>query len=346
MKKLRLLILLAMFAALFGGVVISPAAGVEKVLPNPPTGIESKFRDLAEPPTPDRVTLGRHLFFEKRLSVDGSVSCATCHNPANAFSMPTAVATGVRGQKGLRKSPSIVNLAWPLNPNFFWDGRAKSLEEQAKGPITDPKEMGNTLENAVSTIAGIQGYVPLFEAAFGSSEVTIERISRAIADYERTRMSGNSPFDRWQDGDYEAMTTRKRKGHEVFVGIGQCNQCHLGENFTDGLFHNSGVGWDPKLRKFSDVGRFKVSNANADMGAFKTPGLRDLTKRAPYMHDGSMKTLREVVLHYNKGGNKNPHLSPKLQPLNLTEHEISCLVEFLESLDGEGYMDSPPAPLP
>jgi len=323
--------------------LISASARAE--LPTPPVGIESKFADLANPPTPSRVQLGRHLFFDKRLSVDGTVSCATCHDPKHAFSMPSSVATGVRGQKGVRKSPSIVNLAWAFSPSFFWDGRAKSLEEQAQGPITDPKEMGNTVENAVKTIAGIRGYAPLFAAAFGSGGVTIDRITHAIADYERTRMSGNSPFDRWQDGDYEAISKRKRKGHEVFVGVGQCNQCHLGENFSDGRFHNTGVAWDPKNSKFSDLGRFNISKLEADRGAFRTPSLRDLTKRAPYMHDGSIKTIREVVHLYNRGGNQNPSLSPKLEPLNLSENEIDCLVEFLESLDGEGYMDTAPPPV-
>jgi cytochrome c peroxidase len=315
-------------------------------LPVPPLGITSQFTELAEPPSPARVKLGRFLFFDKRLSVDNTVACATCHRPENAFSEPTAVSTGVRGQKGGRKSPGFVNLAWTLFPNFFWDGRAASLEEQAKGPIQNPIEMGNTHENAVKTISGVKGYAPLFDEAFGSPEVNIDRIAKAIADYERTRMSGNSPFDKWQAGDEKAVSTTVKKGHELFFGKARCNQCHLGQNFTDNLFHNLGVGWDKKSKKFKDSGRVVISGKTEDTGAFKTPGLREVTKHPPFMHDGSMKTLKEVVAHYNKGGHKNPHLSPKIEPLKLSNKEIDAVVAFMEALEGEGYQDKAPEVMP
>lgn len=313
--------------------------------PASPLGISSKLSDLPKPPTAARVALGRHLFFDKRLSVDGTVSCATCHRPENAFSEPTAVSRGIKGQKGNRKAPPILNLAWTLYPNFFWDGRAASLEDQAKGPIENPIEMGNTHANVVKTVSGIPGYAPLFQAAFGSPEVNIDKISHAIADYERTRLSGNSAFDRWQGGDQNAMPSNARLGQELFFGKGRCNQCHLGENFTDSLFHNLGVGWTKRKKNFKDEGRFKISKKPEDTGAFKTPGLRDVAKHAPYMHDGSLKTLREVVVYYNKGGEKNPRLSPKIEPLKLTPKEVDAIVAFMEALNGEGYMDKAPDPL-
>lgn len=291
------------------------------------------------------VVLGRHLFFDKRLSVDGTVSCATCHRPENAFSEPTPFSTGVLGRRGHRKSPTIVNLAAPLYPNFFWDGRASSLEQQVLGPIENAVEMGNTLPNAVRAIAAVGGYGPYFTGAFGSTEVSKERLASALAAYVRSRTSGGSAFDKWQEGDDEALPSLARKGHEVFFGPGRCNQCHLGGNFTDSLFYNLGIGWDARKKTFNDVGRFAITKKRADRGAFKTPGLRDLGRRAPYMHDGSLATLREVVLHYNKGGNPNPYLTPKLRPLNLSEREMEALVVFLNSLEGFGYADEAPAPL-
>ncbi len=346
-RRLGIALLVALFGCAKSGDVVSTDTGEKAVegLPTPPLGITSKLSELPEPPTPARVALGRHLFFDKRLSIDNTVSCATCHRPENAFSEPTPVSTGVKGQKGGRKSPSFVNLAWTLYPHFFWDGRAASLEEQAKGPIANPIEMGNTHENAVKTIAGIKGYEPFFKSAFGSAEVTIDKIAKAIADYERTRMSGNSPFDKWQAGDMKAVSAQVKKGHELFFGKARCNQCHLGQNFTDNLFHNLGVGWDKKAKKHKDSGRIVVSKKPEDEGAFKTPTIRDISKHAPYMHDGSMKTLREVVQHYNKGGNKNPTLSPKIEPLKLTNKEVDAIVAFMQALDGEGYQDKAPEPV-
>ena len=332
----------------------SPAAAVSPLdeanplrpIPKPPLGITAKLEELPNAPTPEKVRLGRALFFDARLSVDGTISCATCHRPENAFSEPTPASTGVGGQRGARKSPGFVNLAWTIYPNFFWDGRAASLEEQAKGPIANPIEMGNTHEAVVKTIAGIRGYAPWFTAAFGSEKVTIDRIAEAIAAYERTRMSGNSPWDRWKAGDAAAVSDAVKQGDELFFGKGLCNQCHLGQNFTDNAFHNLGVGWDGKKKAFADEGRSAISKKPEERGAFKTPGLRDCAKHAPYMHDGSIATLREVVLHYRKGGNANPTLDPKMSKLDLTDAEVDALVAFLRALDGEGYGDVAPAKLP
>ncbi len=317
-----------------------------KPLPKPPLGIQSTFEELKEPPTPDKVRLGRWLFYDKRLSKDNSVSCATCHRPENAFSEPTPVSTGIGSQKGDRKAPSFINLAWTLYPNFFWDGRADSLEAQCLGPIANPKEMGSSPEALVTTCGKIPGYAKYFKEAFGSPEITKEKIAKAIADYERTRMSGNSAWDKWKAGDEKAVHADVKKGDALFFEKAECNQCHLNQNFTDSLFHNLGVSWNVKGKKLPDGGRFEFTKKEEDKGAFKTPGLRDVSKHAPYMHDGSMKTLEEVVQHYNKGGNKNPHLDPKVRKLKLSKKEVGYLVALMKSLDGEGYQDTAPTSFP
>lgn len=316
-------------------------------LPNPPLGIDSKWTDLPEPPTPERIGLGRWLYYDARLSGDGTLSCATCHRSENAFSEPTPVSTGIRGQKGNRKAPSFINQAWTLYPHFFWDGRADSLEAQALGPIANPIEMGHTHEAMIQTLSKIQGYRKYFKEAFGTEEITKERVAKAIADYERTRMSGNSPWDRWKKNrDESAVSAEVKKGDELFFGKAGCNQCHLGQSLTDSLFHNLGIGWDPKAKKFADEGRYAVTKKKEDRGAFKTPGLREVTKHPPYMHDGSIPTLREVVEHYNKGGNKNPYLDPKMKALKLTRDEVDALVKFMDALEGEGYRDRGPVAFP
>lgn len=327
-------------------------------IPDPPLGIgtdttqPAKLTDFEDPPTPERVRLGRWLFFDKRLSADNTIACATCHRPENAFSEPTPVSTGIDGQKGGRKAPTFTNMAWTALPHFFWDGRAKSLEDQAGGPMINPIEMGNQDHAAViKKLSGIKGYAEYFKEAFGSEEVTLERVTKAIADYERTRMSGNSPWDRWRAGDRDAVSDAVKKGHRLFHGNAFCNNCHKGPNFTDSDFHNLGVGWDEKTQMFADEGRYAVTKEEKDKGAFKTPSIRDVTKRAPYMHDGSIKTLREVVKLYSKGGIPNPHLDRKIdrrfaEQLDLTEEQVDQLVAFMEALDGEGYQDTAPTSFP
>jgi cytochrome c peroxidase len=316
-------------------------------LPTSPLGIDNKLTDLPEPPTPERVRLGRWLFYDKRLSADGTLACASCHRPEHAFSEPTPVSTGIRGQKGGRKAPSFINQAWALNPSVFWDGRAKSLEEQALGPMANPIEMGHTHAAILQTLEA-NGYAQYFKQAFGTEEITNGRMAKAIADYERTRLSGNSPWDRWKrGGDENAVAEEVKKGDALFFfGKAACSQCHLGQNFTDSLFHNVGVGWDPTTRTFKDEGRFAVTKVDADRGAFKTPTLRDVSLHAPYMHDGSVPTLRAAVEHYNAGGIPNRHLDPKIKPLRLSDEEIDTLVKFMEALRGEGYLDTPPNTFP
>jgi cytochrome c peroxidase len=323
------------------------AANPLKPLPASPLGADIDLASLKQPPTPERVRLGRWLFYDTRLSADGRVSCGSCHRPEHAFSEPTPVSTGIRGQRGRRKAPTIVNLAVTVYPHFFWDGRAASLEQQALGPIENPIEMGNNHDAMISTLASIPGYAPYFTEAFGSPGVTRERVAHAIADYERTRMSGNSPWDRWRrNRDESAVSAEVKQGHDLFFGKAGCNQCHLGSNFTDGSFHNLGVGWNAATRTFADEGRYVVTKREADRGAFKTPTIRDVTRRAPYMHDGSVATLREVVELYDRGGEKNPSLDPKMEPLRLSDAEKEALVAFMRALDGEGFQDAPPTVFP
>jgi len=316
-------------------------------LPPVPLGAEIDLTALSEPPTPDRVRLGRWLFYDTRLSADDTVACATCHRPEHAFSEPTPVSTGIRGQKGKRKAPSLVNQADALLPHFFWDGRAGSLEDQALGPIANPIEMGNTPAVLVEKLSKIEGYKPYFKAVFGTEDITGERVAKAIVAYEQTRMSGNSPWDKWRyNRDESAVSAQAKAGHELFFGKAKCRECHAGNNFTDTKFHNLGVGWDPATKQFSDEGRVVVSKNATDRGAFKTPTLRDLKKHPPYMHDGSVATIRETVELYNRGGEKNPFLDIKIEPLRLTDAEVDAIVAFLESLEGEGYEDTAPKTFP
>jgi cytochrome c peroxidase len=314
-------------------------------LPEILKGLQADFAKLAWV-TPGKVRLGRWLFYDKRLSADGTVACASCHRPENAFSEPTQVSTGIRGQKGGRKAPTFINGAWPLFPVYFWDGRAASLMEQAKGPIANPIEMGNTHEKCAGAIAAVPGYKKAFHDVYGDDGITIDRVAEAISAYEATRLSGNSKFDRFDAGDQTALSDVEKKGRELFFGKAQCNQCHFGWNFSDSQFHNLGVGWDKKTKKFADRGRAAISNKKEDEGAFKTPTLRDVSKHAPYMHDGSIPTLEDVVAHYNHGGNANPNLSKKIFPLKLKADEVAAIVAFLKALDGEGYADKAPASLP
>lgn len=329
------------------------------IVPNAsaPFGMELYFEEAPVQPVPARVRLGRWLFYDRRLSADGTVSCATCHRPEHAFSEPVPVPTGVAGRRGRRKTPSLVNLAVreqlmaPLandpGQTFFWDGRATTLETQVLMPIADPDEMGLDHPVMITRLSTISGYRRLFHQVFGSETMTADHVAAALADYVRTRMSGNAPYDRWNYGrDAGAVSAAAKQGSDIFFFKGRCAMCHTGLNFSDGLFHNLGVGWDLRSRRFTDEGRATVTGAAADRGAFKTPGLRDLGRRAPYMHDGSLSTLRDVVEFYNRGGIRNPALSPRIGPLGLTPAEVEALVAFLRTLDGEGYQDRPPRYFP
>jgi cytochrome c peroxidase len=325
------------------------AANPIRPLPVPPLGSGADFSAVPWV-TPEKVRLGRWLFYDARLSADGTVSCATCHQPERAFSEAEPVSTGIRGQKGTRKAPPILNAAFPLQPAFFWDGRAPSLVEQAKGPMESPVEMGNTHAGVVAAVSRLAGYRPYFREAFGDERIDIDRIAEAIAAYEATRLSGNSPFDRFQAGDEKALSEEAQEGRELFFGRARCSACHLGPGLADGKFHNIGVGWkapgpgQPPESGFADPGRRAITGDPADTGAFKTPTLRDLTRRAPYMHDGSEPTLWGVVRYYMDGGNANPWLDAAMAEADFRPWEIASLVAFLEALEGEGWADvSPPS---
>jgi cytochrome c peroxidase len=283
--------------------------------------------------SPEKAELGWLLYFDKRLSVDGTVSCASCHDPKYAFTDGQRFSKGIKGQFGGRSAPTVINRAYSLEQ--FWDGRAKTLEEQAKGPIANPIEMGHTHEACAGCIAAVPGYKKRFFEVFGSEKVTIDDIAKAIATFERTVLSGNSGYDRFKAGDANALTASQKRGMDVFYSDNaRCDSCHEGFNFTNGKYANVGIGMD---KPDPDLGRYVVTRQEADKGAFKTPTLRDVANTGPYMHDGSLKTLDDVVEHYNKGGIKNPWLHQDVRPLNLTPELKKDLVEFLKALSGEGW---------
>ena len=277
-----------------------------------------------------KIELGKQLYFDGRLSKNNAISCAFCHNPGTGFADPRQTSIGVGGGVGGRQSPTVYNTG--LNHVQFWDGRARSLEEQAIGPIHNPVEMAETHEHVVAKLGKIKGYQQQFKAVFGT-DVNLQGIAEAIAAYERTVLSTNSAFDKYVLGDQKAMDDAAVRGMALFRGKARCILCHNGPNFTDNQFHNLGVPQVGPMKE--DLGRFVVSRAEKDRGAFKTPTLRSITETAPYMHDGAFKTLDEVVEFLDQGGGSNPNLSPLAKPLNLTAEEKSDLVAFLKALAGE-----------
>ena len=291
------------------------------------------------PPTKETIALGRRLFYDMRLSKNNSVACASCHNPKFSFTDGLNISQGVGGMTGVRNAPTLVNTAYlPLQ---FWDGRAVSLEEQAASPIADPVEMNQTHEVSVSKLGADPVYREMFSRAFGSDSVTLGRVENALASFERTILSGNSAFDRYEfGGDRNALTSAQVRGLALFKDPhkGNCAACHTIDAtyalFTDGKFHNigEGVGDDGN---FKDVGRYHQTKVEDDQGAFKTPTLRNVANTAPYMHDGSLKTLKEVVDFYAGGGNSNPFLDKEIRVIQLSGQERADLVEFLKALTGE-----------
>jgi cytochrome c peroxidase len=280
------------------------------------------------PQTDAKVRLGAQLYFDPRLSADNTISCATCHDPDKAWANHDATDTGIKGQVGGRNSGTVLDAAYMRFQ--FWDGRAGSLEEQALGPIHNPIEMGETLENVVRKLNAIPGYRRAFQEVFGT-DVTTDGIAKAIAAFERTIISGPSPYDRYLMGDNDAMSPAAVRGMNLFSGKAHCTPCHSGAAFSDQSFHNLGVGMN---RPDPDLGREAHTKKAADRGKFKTPGLRNIALTYPYLHDGSEKTLRAVVDLYNRGGVPNPDLDPLMLPLHLTDREKQDLVAFLESLTG------------
>jgi cytochrome c peroxidase len=277
-----------------------------------------------------KIELGKQLYFDGRLSKSGAISCAFCHNPVTGFADPRQTSIGIGGGVGGRQSPTVYNTAF--NHVQFWDGRARSLEEQAIGPIQNPIEMGETHENVVSKLNKIKGYRQQFGAVFGT-EVNLQGMAEAIAAYERTVISTNSSFDKYVAGDAKAMDEAAVRGMALFKGKARCILCHNGPNFTDNQFHNLGVPQVGPLKE--DLGRYYVTKAEKDKGAFKTPTLRSISETAPYMHDGALKTLEEVVDFLNAGGGANSNLSTLVRPLSLTSEEKADVVSFLKALTGE-----------
>jgi cytochrome c peroxidase len=326
------------FAAADAPLALFPADG-----PKVPLGLVPIMWPKDNPYTPAKAELGWLLYFDKRLSVDSSVSCASCHDPKFAFADGQAFSKGIRGQLGGRSAPTVINRAFSLDQ--FWDGRAKTLEEQAKGPIANPVEMGHAHDLCEKCIAGIPGYQKRFRAVFGPGNLTIDHIAQAIATFERTVLSGNSPYDKFKAGDAKALTAGQKRGMEVFFSNNaRCDSCHEGVNFTNGKYANVGIGMDKPV---PDLGRFEVTKREEDKGAFKTPTLREIAHTAPYMHDGSLKTLEDVVEHYNKGGTKNPWLHSDVRELKLSDQDKKDLVDFLKALSGEGWQHiQPPTTFP
>jgi cytochrome c peroxidase len=318
------------------------------------------------PMTKAKYELGKQLYFDPRVSKDGTVSCATCHNPEKGWTDQLVHSVGIDGQVGSRNAPTVLNTAY--GKTMFWDGRAPSLEGQAQGPIQNKIEMGDqSYQEIIERLRQISGYQEQFQKVFGT-QVTLDGMAKAIATFERTALSGNSPYDRYNsNNEVEALTDSQKRGMVLF-GLGlnsqddfktdvvkkkaNCTSCHIGFNFTDEKFHNLGVGYDEKAGKFGDLGRWAISPIGAkddsEIGAFKTPTLRDIERTAPFMHDGTEKTLEEVVEYYDRGGNANPYLDKDMKKLNLTAQEKADVVAFMKALTGEeikvALPDLPPGP--
>lgn len=287
-----------------------------------------------KPLTLEKTELGRALFFDNRLSRDKSISCASCHLPEKAFTDGLVISVGISDKLGRRNAPSLLNSAYL--PSMFRDGRLKSLEQQALEPMTNSVELGNTHEEIVRRLSADKSYLDKFERAFGSKSITIQRTAEAIASFERTLLSGESDFDRYVvANDSNAMSTAALRGLNLFRGKANCQLCHEHSLLSDGRFHNTGVSWGVQPL---DLGRYEVTESLSDMGKFKTPSLRDVEHTAPYMHDGSMGTLEEVLEYYNEGGNANVYLDPSIKQLNLSSEEQADIVAFLNSLSGSNWI--------
>ena len=278
------------------------------------------------PMTPEKVALGAALFADTRLSRDGTIACTSCHDPQRAFTKPDAVSPGVFGRRSRRNSPTLLNRAW--GRVFFWDGRAATLESQVLMPIVDPNEMDLPLDEASRRVG-----------------IPVDEMARALSAYIRNQMSGNSRFDRYVRGERTLLSLEEQNGLRLFRGRGMCTVCHEEPHFTDEKLHNTGVAWSPDPvtasgGRFLDNGGTPTTGPPGAIGAFKTPTLRDVARTAPYMHDGSMATLDEVVEFYDRGGRANPFLDRDLHPLGFADDDKRAIVAFLKTLSGELMPDS------
>lgn len=331
--------------AMVMGVVTAIAAGAADVAPAA-TG-QDRVWLLGTPPepadnlgTPERVALGKALFFDPRLSGNGTLSCATCHNPALGWSDGLRTGVGINGTVLGRATPTVTNTAY--NTQFMWDGRKKSLEDQALGPMKTPEEMKTDFGAALKMLNATPGYRDMFAKAYPGEAINEETVAKAIAAFERTVVSRDSRFDRWVEGDRSAITAQEWRGYQLFKdpAKGNCAVCHSGPNFTDNGYHNIGIAHAPGAE---DAGRFAIRKLPVLKGAFKTPTLRDVELTAPYFHNGTATTLAEVVDHYARGGDDRSNLSKDVRKLDLNEQEKADLVAFMKALTGPTRSASIPA---
>jgi cytochrome c peroxidase len=358
MKRNRLPILLTISALVLALVACRRPKPEEPDAPGPGGGHVTTPYALAIPPgfppmpipadnplTVEGVKLGRHLFYEKRLSGDNTMSCASCHLQTHAFTDPERFSTGIDGIQGTRNSMALINLGW--EDRFFWDGRATSLEQQIFFPVRDPIEMHETWPGAVAKLHDDVGYQRMFREAFGTTTVDSVKVSKAIAQFLRTLISANSKFDKWVRGE-EMLTPdeqlgfllTQQEGGDPALGLGgqwgaDCFHCHPhgGGRFTDGIMRNNGL--DPESG-WTDLGFFNVTGSPGDRAKFKTPTLRNVAVTGPYMHDGRFQTLAEVIDHYNSGGHPSPTIDPNMKftqgGLMLTPEKKAQLLAFLNTL--------------
>ncbi|HKP84566.1 MAG TPA: cytochrome c peroxidase [Blastocatellia bacterium] len=361
--RLRALVLLAILIPVFAKANDSTARP-EVFEFKLPLGISSDvwnyYVPKTNPLTVAKIELGRRLFFDKRLSADMTVSCATCHDPDRAFTDGRRVSEGIGGKRGSRNSPTLLNAMF--NSGQFWDGRVESLEAQAKHPLVNPEEMGSqTHDQIVQRLQAAPDYAAQFQEVFGTP-VTIDAVAKAIASFERTLVSGNSPLDRYTAGDLNALSESARSGLILFRTRGRCSICHAFNQafpfLTDGNYRNTGVsagfaGFDGLARRAAaaaqddslpallkqpgsvELGRFAVTGNLLDIGAYRTPSLRNVELTAPYFHDGSAATLADVVKFYVNGGRENLYRDWQLEPVNLSEDEQRDVVEFLKALTSD-----------
>ncbi|MCD8511935.1 MAG: c-type cytochrome [Bacillus sp. (in: Bacteria)] len=306
---------------------------VEKLLSN------DKLVPLGEIPVPENnpmteevLHLGQVLYFDPRLSGNDEVSCMSCHIPELGYGDGRATFEMFGGGDGPRNSPTVINSGFYTSN--FWDGRAGSLEEQALGPIQDPNEMNMSLDELIPKLQGIEGYEDLFHAA-GFQSITAEAIGKALAAFQRQVVVKDTPYDSFLKGETDALTNQEIRGLDLFAGKAGCINCHNGENLSDNNFYNVGLDTD-------DEGRFAVTGDETDLGAIRTPGLYGITHTWPYMSDGSIQTLEEVIEFYNRGGDGHPNTDVLIFELNLTEEEKADLLAFLKVLGGEPPMFSKP----
>jgi cytochrome c peroxidase len=324
---------LALAAAGCGADPPGPAdAGAAAV--EPPPGFPPLPAPADNPPTADRIALGRRLFHDTRLSRTKEIACASCHLQQHAFADPRRVSVGVEGRQGKRNAPALVNLAWATS--LFWDGGVDTLERQAMAPIMDESEMDLPLEQAVARLAGDPEYEALFGRAFGEPP-TPRGLTRALASFVRALVSGDAPYDRYRAGDRGALDGQALRGMALFFGErGECFHCHDGPHFTNDRHANNGTYVDG-----GDVGRQRVTGRAIDLGRFKVPTLRNVAVTAPYMHDGSIATLEDVVEHYARGGRGHPSTDPNVHRLDLGADDKQDLVAFLRALTDQSFLRDP-----